>query len=122
VRATHGFHLRIARWVKDAALRLRRDMCEGLRHRIEHTLGGSRIIARNVGLDARQVIIDDRWVPFDPHAYARLAAVPRTESFQSGSSGANGPDIRSVRTRSSVPAAQSDSGARPVLSRCHRNQ
>lgn len=114
IEPTHGEHPRVFYlWttgrVKDTTLRLRRDVCKGLLHRIEHAVSGCRIIARNMGMDARQVIFDDRRMPFDPQASVRLADALRTRSFQSGSSGANGPAIRSISTRSNESAAQSDS-------------
>ena len=78
-------------------------------NRIKHKLGRIRIISRNMSIDARQIILNDCRMPFGPQASLRLAAAVRTRSFQSGSSGANGPAIRSRSRCSNVPAAQSDS-------------
>jgi hypothetical protein len=57
-------------------------------------------------------ILDDCGMPLNPHPSRRLAAAHCTCSFQSGSSGANGPRIRSVSTSSNSAAAQSDSTRR----------
>ena len=76
----NSFHLQISRRVLDAAFRLGCDVREGRSHRIEHTLGGSRIAACDVGMEVRQIILDDRRMPLDSHASVRLAAALRTRS------------------------------------------
>jgi len=104
----HVFHARIMRGIKNAAPGLGCDVLQRFCHRLKHALGGIRIITRNMRVNARQVVCNNRRMPLDPHTPLRLTAAPRTRSFHPGSSGANGPCIRSINTHSNVPAAQSD--------------
>ena len=91
-----GFHLRIACWIQDADLRLCHNLRKDLFYRIENAVGSSRVIACNVGVDARQVLLEDSRMTLDPQGFASLDAAFLTRSFQSGSSGANGPRRRSA--------------------------
>lgn len=106
---SHGVYIRIRRWICDATLRVCGDLVEGFRYSFENPFSRGRVVMGNVVIDTRQVILNDCWMPFYPHAPVRLDAAFRTLSFQSASKGANGPPSRSISTRSSDSPAQSDS-------------
>jgi hypothetical protein len=72
---------------------------KNLFHRIEQAVGGSRVIACDVGVDARQVLPDDSRMTLNPQGFMSLDAAFLTRSFQSGSSVENGPLMRSANTR-----------------------
>lgn len=65
---SHIAQPRSLRGIIHADSRLRGDLSECRVHRVEHPFRGCLIVTRDVGVNLRQIICDDRRMALDPHS------------------------------------------------------